>query len=269
MFKSRKRKIETDKKSPIIVGACHRSGTSLMRRILDTHSNISCPPEIKFFKDFYADYFNDDLKHLRFFSTLKKTGLSEKDLLKIHGQAFVKSHEALCLKNNKIRWADKNPENVLHLKEWTEILNGNFFFVLLVRNPHDTIASLLEAKFEKTLPQSFEDLVNMYLNYTNTGLNFAKQNPEKSIVIRYVDLVSEPEKTVTKLMDFVGENLESKMLTNFNNSKIKDGIEDPKVKKTKKIHSKSVGRGQTDLDKTQIDYINKKCKKIINQIFYA
>ena len=33
---------------PIFVIGCFRSGTSLLRRILDSHSRIACPPESKF-----------------------------------------------------------------------------------------------------------------------------------------------------------------------------------------------------------------------------
>src|SRR5580765_1922451 len=34
--------------SPIFVVGCQRSGTSLLRRILDSHPSIACPPESKF-----------------------------------------------------------------------------------------------------------------------------------------------------------------------------------------------------------------------------
>src|ERR671937_1164267 len=97
---------------PIIIGGCHRSGTSLVRRILNAHSRIHCGTEVKFFRDFYGDYFYDPLKHARFFSTARAI-LSENDLLEIFGNAFIALHERAAAEANKPRWADKNHENVL------------------------------------------------------------------------------------------------------------------------------------------------------------
>lgn len=37
---------------PIIIGGCYRSGTTLLRRLLDSHSNVHCRPEVKFFNDY-------------------------------------------------------------------------------------------------------------------------------------------------------------------------------------------------------------------------
>src|SRR5688572_13485442 len=104
------------KNCPIIIGGCYRSGTSLFRRILDTHSRIHCGPEVKFFKDFYDDY-TIPLKHARFMQTARSI-LPEADLMDILGRAFIELHEAAAKRAGKPRWADKNPENVLYLSEW-------------------------------------------------------------------------------------------------------------------------------------------------------
>ena len=49
---------------PIIVGGCHRSGTSLVRRLLNAHSRIYCGPEVKFFRDFFKDERDDIILEL-------------------------------------------------------------------------------------------------------------------------------------------------------------------------------------------------------------
>lgn len=47
--------------SPVVGGGCHRSGTSLVRRLLDAHPPIHCRPAVPFFRDFYGNYLGDAL----------------------------------------------------------------------------------------------------------------------------------------------------------------------------------------------------------------
>ena len=51
---------------PIIIGGFYRSGTTLFRRLIDSHSRIHCGPEVKYFEDYFGDYIHDDLAHKRF-----------------------------------------------------------------------------------------------------------------------------------------------------------------------------------------------------------
>src|SRR5436190_24224984 len=41
-------RIPREDTAPIFIVGCQRSGTSLRRRIVDSHSRIACPPETKF-----------------------------------------------------------------------------------------------------------------------------------------------------------------------------------------------------------------------------
>lgn len=91
------------KSYPIIIGGFYRSGASLLRRLIDSHPNIHCPPEIKFFRDFYSDYLQDDLRHARFFTTLKSLQLKEEKLIEIFGRAFIRCHEMATQNAGKLR----------------------------------------------------------------------------------------------------------------------------------------------------------------------
>ena len=145
------------KKYPLIIGGFYRSGTTLLRRLINAHSHIYCGPEVKFFRDFYAQYEQDPYAHIRFFSTARSLAIEEDQLLSVFLQAYIKVQQLAAKNSHKKRWADKNPENVLFLQQWQAQLADKFFFVHMVRNPLDVIASAIEAKFDKTIPVSFEE----------------------------------------------------------------------------------------------------------------
>jgi len=237
---------------PIIVGGFYRSGTTLLRRLLDAHSRIHCGPEVKFFKDFYGDYLQDELHHVRLFSTLSTLGLSENEMLSIFGRAFVEGHRLAARKVGKVRWADKNPENVLYLNQWGQLLPDGFLFVHVVRSPLDALASLKEVGFEKAVPPHFEDKVRLYRKFCEAGIEHSEAFPETSLTLRYEELVHEPTACLSRLFLALGESFEAAILERFADPERGDGIEDPKVKLTRKVHTDSVGRWRKDLSQEEI-----------------
>ena len=251
------------KHAPIIVGGFYRSGTSLVRRLLDSHSNIHCPPEIKWFKDFYGDYMNDELAHVRFFKTIRTLGLGEEELLRIYGRAYVEARELACAKLNKQRWADKNPENVLYLNKWHQILNGNLIFIFVVRNPLDSLASLNEVGFKKAVPAKFQEKALILKDYYRKAMAYSTEFGEDTIVVKYEELVSNPEQILRGLFSSLDEIFEPEVLHRFYTQERQFGIEDPKVKKSKEIYLSSIGRWESELTKQQIDF----CQNNLSEIF--
>jgi hypothetical protein len=224
---------------PIVVGGCHRSGTSLVRRILDAHPRIHCGPEVTFFRDFHGDFREDPLRHLRFTTTVRDL-LPEADALAVLGRAFVQLHERAARRAGKPRWADKAPENVLHTAAWERLLGGRFLFVHVVRNPLDTIASM-EGRFPLTLPADLEGRVERYRTYTEAGLAFGDTSPERCRRVVYEELCANPTDEVAELMDWLGEAAEPGQLA-FNATPHQEGLEDPEIASTDRVHKESVGR---------------------------
>jgi hypothetical protein len=226
---------------PIIIGGCHRSGTSLIRRILNAHPRIYCGPEVKFFRDFYGDYLVDDpVRHARFLTSARSI-LPEADVLEILGQAFIALHQRAAAQAGKPRWADKNPENVLYLTQWEKMLGEEWFFIHVVRNPLDTLASIMEADFKYAIPSDLDSRIEFYRSYSEAGLNYCQMHPERSYRMVYERLAASPWEEVERLMQWLGEKAETDQLA-FNSFQHQSGLEDPKVGKTQKIHSESIHR---------------------------
>jgi hypothetical protein len=238
---------------PIVVGGCHRSGTSLLRRILDTHSRIHCGPEVKFFRDFYGDYFDDPLRPYRFPITARSL-LPEDDLLEVLGRAFVTVHEEAARRAGKPRWADKAPENVVYLEQWQRLLGNEWLLLHAVRNPLDTLASMDEVGFPLTFPADLEGRVAFYRRYTQAGLDFGARFPDRYIGVVYEQLVASPEAVVHTLMTSLGEEPEGDQLA-FNAVGHETGLEDPKIAGTDGIHRQSVDRWRGHLTSDQVDAV--------------
>jgi hypothetical protein len=245
--------MEKSRNLPIIIGGFYRSGTTLVRRLIDSHSRIHCGPEVKFFKDFYGDYLYDDLHHVRLFKTLSTLGLTEQEMLAIFGRAFVESHELAARKSGKVRWADKNPENVLYLQQWEQMLPEGFLFLHVVRDPLDALASLKEIGFAKAVPADFSGKVRLFKAFREAGDQFLVRHPLTSLTIHYEQIVQFPDTSLEAIFSWLGEQYEADVLQNFNLPERGEGIEDPKIRTTESVHSQSVGRWREILTKMEVD----------------
>ncbi len=253
---------------PIIIGGFYRSGTSLLRRLLDSHPNIYCGPEVKFFRDFYGNYLKDDLAHLRLFSSIRTMGLDERILLEVFGKAFIECHVIAARRSGKSRWADKNPENLLYLDQWYTLLDGDFVFINVIRNPLDALASLNESGFKKTIPAEFIRKVTLYNEYLDKAFSFIDKHPDISFTLRYEDLVMNHRETLSALLSYLGESYDEAMLRDFFSRHRNPGIEDPKVAKTSSIHPNSVDRWKKDLSEAQISLCREHLGSWIDKLKY-
>lgn len=225
---------------PVVVGGCHRSGTSLLRRLLDSHSAIHCGPELPFFRDFYGEYAADPYAHLRFSTTVRSV-LPEPAALELLGRAFLDIHEAAALAAGKRRWADKSPDNVLHLAGWDALLEDRWLFVFVVRNPLDTLASMAGRPFPLSVPANLPDRAAHYMRYLEAGLAHMRDRPSHARLVVYEQLVTEPEVVLGELMVWLGEELEPHQV-NYGRRPHQHGLEDPKVGQFSSPHIESLHR---------------------------
>jgi hypothetical protein len=235
---------------PIVVGGCHRSGTSLVRRLLDSHSRIHCGPELKFMLEFHRGYAErDPFAHLRFAESARSV-LPEEELFELLGAAFLGVHERAARRAGKPRWADKAPENVLYLDAWEKLLGEKWIFVHVVRDPLDTLASIQESPFPLSVPSGLEARIDHYLRYMEAGLEFGRRHPDRCLRVAYERLVADPAAEAGALMAGLGESFEPAQLE-LDRQAHQPGLEDPKIDSTARIHEESVGRWREAFDAAQ------------------
>lgn len=193
-----------------------RSGTTLLRNILRSHPNLTCPEETHVFR--WGEPFgsSDYEKVYKVAETLKYhrelDGISEEKFLSIlngskdRGEFLTNYLEAFCEITNDthLRCFDKTPQNVYGIP-LIKAYFPNAKFIHIVRNPLNVITSLkLGHSFS---PQTIRGALNFWKEAVLI-LNTLKPLWGNDIYeFRYEDLTENPEIEISKVLDFLGENI--------------------------------------------------------------
>ncbi len=186
--------MSSNRRPPIFVVGCQRSGTTLLRLILDSHPNISCGPETRFLAD---------LEHLTgpSWERLSQYGFTRQYW---HGQVaamFDAIKSDYARRHGKPRWADKTPLYALSLG-----FIGQLFptcqVIHLIRDGRDVVAS----HRDRWGYLSALKAVSKWPRYVRAARAAgAAMAPGRYLEVRYEGLVSEPEKTLRELLTFLDE----------------------------------------------------------------
>jgi Sulfotransferase family len=241
--------------SPVVVLTCGRSGSTLLRFLLDAHPSLACPPETGLI---------DLSMRMAVLSRLldgpesgsARKNLSNLGVLSIRSWVSV-TFGAYLAKVGKQRWCDKSLGSADSADKFLEIFPDTKF-ICLYRNCMDVVDSALEAcpfglrgygldPYVAAHPgNSIAAVTDYWVSHTRSILRFEKAHPECSFRLRYEDFVSDPEGQAAKLFDFLGEAqvpgisracLRPNTSTSF-------GPSDHKIYMTSEITDNSVGRGR-------------------------
>jgi hypothetical protein len=224
--------------APIFIVGCQRSGTSLVRRIVDSHSRIACPPESKFLLPL-AQVLRDD----QAMRGLASMGY-ERDAFVASLAAYV---DGLFLgyasAKGKARWADKTPNYVDCLDEIWELFAPSASFILVVRHGLDVAYSLSGARrdfpaISAHVSRAGGDRVlgaaGFWRDQNEKLETFRQAHPEACVRVRYEDLTADPESVLPSVFAFLGEPWEPGVVEHhrFDHDA---GIEDPDVRRSRGI----------------------------------
>jgi hypothetical protein len=237
---------------PVIVLTCARSGSTLLRFILDSHPALACPPETGVI---------DICSRMGGLSLLLKgpdahprEGLSDLGADAI--RTWVTTMFAGYLTQaGKSRWCEKS----LGSAE----LAGRFLslfpkarFICLYRSCLDVVDSLHEAcpwglrgyglePFTASHPgDSVSAAADYWVCHTRPILEFEQSYPEACLRVRYEDLTTDPATAALRVFGFLGEREVPGLLSDFlAEPRPRFGPADHKIWDTTRVHADSVGRG--------------------------
>ena len=238
--------------APIFVVSCGRSGSSLLRYILDTHPAIYAPPEI------YLGRYAETLYVVHAgFRDQRLPGLARLDdpelLASVRASLLALLGEQ-TRRRGKTVWCEKSPGNLDHL----DLLRSLFpeaRFLCLYRNPLDTIHSCLEGsryRFLATITSYVlrhqNDFIGAVADYWAESvaklLDLERQLPRSTHRVRYEDLVTDPAATLSGLFAFLGLPWQPSLIDDVYKTPHDDGFGDVFVRFAGRIRPDSIGRGR-------------------------
>ena len=216
--------------NPIFIVGAHRSGTSLVRRLFNSHRDIACPPE-SFFIANYAAMLDD-----RFVGAgYEAFGYSAEELRQDIVRKAASLHEAYRIATGKAIWADKTPQYTDHLEAIDRLFGGKARFVLVLRHPGDIVHSIYKRDWRfNGIKDGFESALAHVKGSIDNLLAFEAKFPDRCTRIVYCDLCSDPEEVLTQALDQLGLQFDPEML-NFSDKNHNFGLEGPVIRGTKSI----------------------------------
>jgi Sulfotransferase family len=213
---------------PLIVLGVRRSGTTLLRVMLDRSPQLAVPDESYFLPQLAhrhgdrpnLDEFQDDLRRL---PTLREWELSPEDVRArlrpgmTLGQAVGAVYETYAAQRGKTRWGDKTPMYMQYLP-LLERLFPDARYVHLIRDGRDAALSFLQ------MP---EGVVTKTWAHPRDAAGFACQwrtevaaaralgrrvGPERYLELRYEELVEDPDRELRRTCTFAELPFEREML---------------------------------------------------------
>ena len=215
--------------SPIFIGGFMRSGTTLLRYLLDSHPNISCGPETVRYIPELRSCFDRVMSAEAFRKALPNFLLNEDDVYRILAREPIASLlEPLRKHSGKSRWATKTPSNILHF----DFLSRAFpdaYFIHVIRDGRDCVSSLENVEWwSNTLnnPVSFYNAARRWAEYVTTGRKHGQQLT-RYLEVRYEDLTSDPRREMHKLLEFIGEEWDESILEHNKRRYTYEALVDP------------------------------------------
>lgn len=200
--------------APFFIVGVHRSGTTLLRLIVDSHPRLACPPE-----SFFLLPLAELLRDSKALEGLKAMGFTEEHVLARTREYASYFFEMYAASRGKVRWADKTPSYVDCL-DFIEALYGpECRYVLVFRHGLDSACSTVGINPRELAPHAeacggdlYAGAARYWATQCEKLLAFRDRYPESCFEVRYEDLVTDPEPVLRRLFEFVGEAWDPQVL---------------------------------------------------------
>ncbi len=258
--------------APIFIGGCPRSGTTLLRVMIDSHPQIACGPELRAIPALAS--LSADMRRVSGATLAAHYGLAAADLDVVFARLIMSFLTPLHDHSGKRRIAEKTPANVLHFGELARLF-PRAAFVQVIRDGRDVVASLLkmtwtDGKTGRPLPitQSAFAAAAAWVDHIEGGRK-ARAAGADYCELRYEDLVESPRRALAPLFDMLGEAWSDRVLDYRSNPSVGAGVNESSAEQVAGREPSSRGRWQAELNSEQRAELKSVAGPLLIKLGYA
>lgn len=257
---------------PVFVAGLERSGTSLMYALLASHPSLSMTRRTNFWR-YFADQYGDlavtgnldaCLAKMRVykrlvalepdFSALRAEFLAGGE--RTYGRLFALLEEQIAARAGRTRWGDKS----LDTERYADRLMAEYpdaRVLHMIRDPRDRLASVLTRWKKRRAALGAGTAA--WLWSARLAERNRRRHPEGYRIVRYEDLVSDPDTEVRSVCEFIGEAYHAEMLTMSGAGRFRDNGANSSygARPVGTISTDSVKRYESVLTSAQTAFINR------------
>ena len=258
--------------APGFIIGVYRSGTTLLRYVLDSHSHIAVPPESNYLQALAG--FSEDPWVRKGFTGI---GVDNEGLLQ-HLRDFAWGPlDDYAIAKGKQRWFDKTPSYTNILPFLQQLFGHECRYIMLYRHGLDVANSMTNGHnsgviYGPTKAYVTDPGVSPQQGYTRYWadqcrkmLAFEAEHPQQCVRIRYEDYAADPETYLPPLFSAIGEPWQPDVLKFYEKSH-DFGLQDHKITETRGFKPRTGGYRQWP--QVEIDAAGELAAEVLSSLGY-
>jgi hypothetical protein len=184
-------------RGPIFIVSPMGTGSTLLRLILDSHRNIGLPHETGFMRIYTAIRFIPFKLSGRAWA--HRLGWTDEELDEEARRFFDRIFMRYAEQHGKQRWGEKTPQHTWHVGKMARVFPDSVF-IGIVRHPGAATASNM-----RRFGHSVKWGTGHMRRYLKEVARQGALRPDRMVILRYEDLVLQPEQVMRELLEWLGE----------------------------------------------------------------
>lgn len=253
----------------IVILGHPRSGTTLLRRLLNGHENLYCPGETHIINASARFIQSEKTAHgldMGVLSGMYFSGITEDEVLAQVRELAFSLLRKVSATHQGTRWVEKTAVDSYYIDEIDRLFGNHVYFIGIVRHGLDVAISSKDYSdaagmyldmfkpYINQYNQPLEALLHSWIDITSKLLTFSQKHADNCLLIRYEDLIDEPEEVLSHVLEFIGEKYSDEMMQKGLSNTEDLGLSDPKCLQQENVTKNSIKRWE-DLSSPQLSYL--------------